>query len=245
MDKDIMNVAAWVKNAYALAFSSIVWWTGITALYLTLATLILGLPFVGGVLLVFLTPAVIAGVLREAASPRPPLKSPLVRAADVFIGALRDRDLALSVMSVATILLGAWVFLSVVAMVLGVDGLTLAGLFAHRGALAASFTAVLLLIFWGLQVGLVTTALYVLAGVVLSALKPVDALERTVALWRTHPIPIGALGLLLVLPLILAFYGEPWIRIVVATVTLIPLTLVVYISYKGLEKSLGAPGASR
>ncbi len=230
MDTDIVNVTAWVKSAYALAFSSIVWWAGITALYLTLATLVLGLPFVGGVLLVFLTPAVIAGVLKEAANPRP-ITNPMVRTADVFIGALRDRDLALSVMSVATILLGAWVFLSVVAMVLGIDGLTLSGLFAHRSAVAASFTAVLLLIFWALQVGLVTTALYVLAGVVLSALKPIDALERTLALWRAHPIPLGALGLILVLPLILAFYGEPWIRIVVAIVTLVPLTLAVYVSY--------------
>ncbi len=234
MDKDIVNVTAWVKNAYTLAFSHIVWWAGITALYLTLAALILGLPFVGGVLLVFLTPAVIAGVLKEAATPHP-IKSPLVRAADVFTGALRDRNLALPVMSVATILLGAWVFLSVVAMVLGVDGLTLSGLFAHRDTVGAGFTAVLLLAFWSLQVGLVTTVLYVLAGVVLDALKPVDALERTVALWRAHPVPIGVLGLILAFPLILAFYGEPWIRIVVATVTLVPFTLAVYVSYGTLR----------
>lgn len=230
MNTNSAHVTTWVRSAYALAFSSIVWWAGITALYLILATLVLGLPFVGGVLLVFLTPAVIAGVLKEAANPRP-ATSPLLRLADVFIGALRDRELALSVMSVATILLGAWVFLSVVAMILGIGSLTLPGLFAHRGLVGAGFTALLLLIFWGLQVGLVTTALYVLAGIVLGALKPIDALERTVALWRAHPAPLGALGLVLVLPLILAFYGEPWVRIVVAVVTLVPLTLAVYVSY--------------
>lgn len=241
MDTYNINVATWIRSAYVLALSSIAWWAGITILYIALAALILGLPFVGGVFLVFLTPAVIAGVLKEVADPRP-AKSPAARAASVFMGALRDRHLALSVMSVATILLGAWVFLSVVAMMLGIGSLTLSGLFAHRGVVAAGFTILLLLIFWGLQVGLVTTALYVLAGVVLSALTPVDALERTVSLWRAHPIPLAALGLVLVLPLILAFYGEPWIRIVVAVVTLIPLILAVYVSYGTLRPGVAVGG---
>ena len=239
-NKDLARVGPWIKNAYALTFSNLSLWTGVTILYLVLVALVSGLPFVGTVLLVFFTPVIAAGALKEAANPHP-TKTLFARATDILLGVLRDRELSLAVMSVATILLGAWVFLSVVAMLFGVDSFSLIQLFAHRSPVAGAFTAILLLIFWGLQVGLVMTALYVLAGIVLSAQKPVDALEHTIRLWRTHTTPIGVLGSLLVLPLIIASYSRPWIQTLVAIATLVPLTLAIYISYGTLPMGASKP----
>ena len=234
MDKDLSRAGAWIKNAYALAVSQPVLWIEISILYLALVALVSGLPFVGDVLLVLWTPITIAGILKEALDPHP--TKPLLRhAVNVFFGILRDRELVLPVMSAATILLGAWVFLSVIAMLFGVDSFSLVRLFAHRGLIADTFTAILLAIFWALQVGIVMTTLYVLAGIVLSTLKPTDALEQAVGLWRTHPLPIGALGGLLVLPLVLVSYCQPWVQALVTIATLVPLTLAVYISYNALR----------
>ncbi|MHB8255419.1 MAG: hypothetical protein ACYDEV_17460 [Acidiferrobacter sp.] len=230
MDKNLSYAGPWIKGAYALTATNLLLWTGITVLYLALVALVSRLPFVGGVLVVLFTPAIIAGIFKEASNPRP-TQSAFARMREIFIGALQDRELALPVMSAATILLGAWVFLSVLAMLFGVDGFSLARLFAYRTPVASVFTALLLVIFWALQAGLVMTVLYVLADIVLGAFKPVDALEHTLGLWRTRPLAISVLGGVFVLPLILASYFPPWVRALVALATLVPLTLAIYVSY--------------
>ncbi|MHB1671725.1 MAG: hypothetical protein ACYCVM_06760, partial [Acidiferrobacter sp.] len=167
MDKELSQAGPWIKGAYALATGNILLWGSTTVLYLLIAMIVSDLPFMGGVLLILFTPVVTAGVLREAAHPRTASDHPgdsLRRIRDIFVGALRDRTLALPVMSAATILLGAWVFSTVLAMICGIDGPSLGQMFAHRDLLGRLFTGVLLLLFWGLQVALVITMLYVLAA---------------------------------------------------------------------------------
>lgn len=230
MDKELSRTGTWIKGAYACAAANSLLWGGVTVLYLAMATLILDPPFVGSVLLILITPVVVAGILREAAHPEAAGGYPK-RIRNIFVGALRDPALALPVMSVATILLGAWVFLTVLAMIFGIDGLSLGQMFAHRDLPARLFTGLLLLVFWGLQVALVITMLYVLAAIVLSDARPLEALEHTLALWRGRPLALATLGAAFVLPLILAFYQGPWIRALVALVTLVPLALAVYLSY--------------
>ncbi len=237
MDKDLSQAWAWIMGAYALTAADLVLWAGITAAYLAMAAAVSDLPLAGGVLLIFLTPIVVAGVLREAAHPRAAGGGYARRARQIFVGVLRDPDLALPVMSVATILLGAWVFLTVVAMVLGVDAASLESMFAHRDLLARVFTGVLLAIFWGLEAALIMTALYVLAATVLGASRPLDALEQTFALWRRQPLTIAGLGAAFVLPLILASYFGPWIHILAAFVIFVPLTLAVYLSHESWQTS--------
>ena len=239
MDKELSQAGPWIKGAYALVAANILMWGGTTALYLLIALIVSDLPFMGGVLLILFTPVVIAGVLREAAHPAA-AGDYLKRIRDIFVGILRDRTLALPVMSAATILLGAWVFLTVLAMICGIDGPSLGQMFAHRDLLGRLFTGVLLLLFWGLQVALVVTMLYVLAAIVLGAARPVEALEYALALWSERPFGLTTLGTTFVLPLIVAFYLGPWIRTLVALVTLVPLTLAVYLSYGALKTP--APG---
>lgn len=236
MDKELPQAGPWIKGAYALVTADILLWGGATAAYLVIAMMVSYLPFVGDVLLVLFTPVVVAGILRDAARPGMAGDYPR-RVRDIFIGALRDRALALPVMSVATILLGAWVFLTVLAMIFGIDGLSLGQMFAYRDLLGRLFTGLLLLIFWGLQVALVITTLYVLAAIVLTDARPLEALENTLALWRERPLALTTLGAAFVLPLIVAFYQGPWIRALVAVVTLVPLTLAVYLSYGPLKAS--------
>lgn len=234
MDKDLSQAGPWITGAYALTTADLMLWAGTTTAYLAVAAVVSDLPLAGGVLLVLFTPVIVAGVLREAA--RPGTTGDYAhRARDIFVGILRDPELALPVMSVATILLGAWVFLTVLAMILGVDGTSLGAMFAHRDLLARVFTGVLLAIFWGLRVALIMTVLYVLAATVLGAARPLDALEQTLVLWRKQPLTIAGLGVAFVVPLILASYLGPWIRTLVALVTFIPLTLAVYLSYKSLR----------
>lgn len=233
MDKDLSQAGPWIKGAYALAIADLRLWGGVTLAYLAAAAIVSELPFVGDVLLVLFTPALVVGVLREARAR--PSGDYWRRGRDIFGGALRDPDLALPVMGVAAILLGAWVFLTVLAMIGGVDGRSLGQMFAYRGVLAGLLTGILLLVFWGLQVALVMTALYVLAAMALADARPLDALEHTLALWRARPAPIVVLGTVFVLPLILASYSGPWIHAVVALMTLVPLTLAVYLSYEPLE----------
>ncbi len=234
MDKGLLQAGAWIKGAYALVAADSLLWGGTTALYLLIAAIVLDLPFMGGVLLILFTPVVIAGVLREAAHPDVAGNSSK-RIRDIFVGALRDRALALPVMSTGTILLGAWVFLTVLAMVGGIDGRSLGLIFAHRDLLGRVFTGLLLLIFWGLQVMLAVTVLYVLAAIVLGAARPMEALEHTLALWRERPLALTTLGATFVLPLIVAFYWGPWVRALVALVTLVPLTLAVSLSYRAFK----------
>ena len=234
MDKDLSQAGPWITGAYALTTADLMLWAGTTVAYLAVAAVVSDLPLAGEVLVVLFTPVIAAGVLREAA--RPDATGDYARRArDIFVGILRDPALALPVMSVATILLGAWVSLTVLAMILGVDGASLGAMFAHRDLLARIFTGVLLAIFWGLRVALVMTALYVLAATVLGAARPLEALEQTLALWRKQPLTIASLGVAFVVPLILATYLGPWIRTLVALVTVIPLTLAVYLSYESLR----------
>ena len=234
MDKDLSQAGPWITGAYALTTADLLLWAGTTVAYLAVAAIVSDLPLAGEVLVVLFTPVIAAGVLREAA--RPDATGDYARRArDIFVGILRDPALALPVMSVATILLGAWVSLTVLAMILGVDGASLGALFAHRDLLARIFTGVLLAIFWGLRVALIMTALYVLAATVLGAARPLEALEQTLALWRKQPLTIASLGVAFVVPLILATYLGPWIRTLVALVTVIPLTLAVYLSYESLR----------
>ncbi len=236
MDKELSQAGPWIKGAYALMATDILLWGGTTALYVLMAAILSDLPFVGDVLLILVTPAIIAGVLREAAHPGRARDYPR-RVRDIFVGAFRDRDLALPVMSVATVLLGAWVFLTVVAMICGIDGLSLGQMFAYRDVLGRLFTGLLLLVFWGLQAALVMTMLYVLAALVLGDARPLEALEHALALWRARPLGLAALGAVFVLPLIVASYAAPWIHTLVALVTLVPLTLAVYLSYDTLKAS--------
>lgn len=234
MDKDLSQTGPWITGAYALTTADLMLWGGTTAAYLAVAALVSGLPLAGDVLLVLFTPAIVAGVLREAAQPGT-TGHYACRARDIFVGILRDPELALPVMSIATILLGAWVFLTVLAMILGVDGGSLAAMFAHRDLLARLFTGILLAIFWGLRVALIMTALYGLAATVLAGARPLSALEQTLTLWRKHALTIAGLGAVFVVPLILASYLAPWVRMLVALVTFIPLTLAVFLSYESLR----------
>lgn len=235
MDEGLSAAKLWIKGGYALTVAEWELWAAISALYLLLAVALTHLPFVGDVLLVLWTPTVIAGVLKEASHPRPTLGL-LIRARDVFVGALRDHNLALPVMSVATVLLGASVFLSLIAMIFGVGGFSLAQLFTHRGPTGSLFTAILLLIFWGLRVSLTMTALYVLAAIVLGSLSPLKALERTLDLWQAETLVIATLGAVFVLPLILASYASPWVYFGVLLITSVPLTLAVYGSYDAFTR---------
>lgn len=234
MDKDLSRAGPWITGAYALTAADLGLWVGTTAAYLSVAAVVSDLPLAGEVLLVLFTPAIVAGILREAARPGA-VGHYGRRARNVFVGILRDPGLALPVMSVATILLGAWVFLTVLAMILGVDGASLGAMFAHRDLLARIFTGLLLAFFWGLRVALIMTALYVLAATVRGGARPVDALEQTLALWRQQPLTIASLGVVFVAPLTVASYLGPWIYGLVALVTFIPLTLAVYLSYESLS----------
>ncbi len=242
MNKDVSQALTGIARAYGLMAADAVFWSGVTVLYLGWAAILLRLPFVGEVLLVLVTPAAAAGVLREADTPRPG-RPFWPRAGQVLVGALRDHDLALPVMSVATIALGAWVFVTVLAMILGIDGLTLSGIFAYRTPVARLFTGLLLLLFWATETGLVMTALYVLAGIVRGGLRPVAALEYALDRWREQPVLIALQGALLVLPLILAFYAGAWLSAAVAFATLIPLNLAVSVCHGGL-KGTAAPSRS-
>lgn len=236
----LAHAGPWIAGAYMRTLSDIGLWAAITALYLLLIKLFSHLPFAGVVLLVWVSPVIAAGAFGEAAGHNQ-TKSLSRRLIDVFFGVLGDRSLALPVMSVATVLLGAWVFLRVIAMIFGVDGVSLSQLFTHRDLVASAFTGILLLIFWTLQVGLVMTALYVVAGIMLSKLAALDALERTFTLLRHHPLPIALTGGLMVLPLVLGFYGPSWVWELIVIAVLAPLTLTVYLSYNAMIDTAPSP----
>ncbi|HUW99192.1 MAG TPA: hypothetical protein VMV40_10230 [Acidiferrobacter sp.] len=234
MDRDFVRAGDWIGKAYVLAASRPLLWIGVSALYLALVALLQGLPLAGDVLIILWTPITIASVFKAVSDPRP-TELPLARVLRAFWGVSRDRELRFPVIRAATVFLGAWVFLSVLAMLLRVDSLSFAGLFGHRSLAASALIAALLVSFWSLQIAVILTAFYVLAGIVLAALKPLDALERAADLWRDHPTAICTLGGVFILPLIIAFYFQPWIRGLVGIVTLMPLTLAVYISYGALR----------
>ncbi len=232
MDRGLSGSGPWIREAYTLTGADFSLWLRLTVFYVIFAALVSQLPLAGDVLLIVLTPAIIAGAFRESAQPS--AKTPTLRLRNVCFGALRDPALRLPVLSVATILLGAWVFVTVLAMVFGIDSYALGPLFAHRTLAANLFAGLLLILFWALEIGLIMTTLYVLAAIVLSALQPMEALERTLALWRDHPFVLAGPGGLMVLPLILSFYFPSWVRAVVALVTLAPLVLAVFASYTRL-----------
>lgn len=243
MDDRLAGAKPWIKGGYVLTVADLELWASVSALYVLLSVAVAHLPFVGDLILVLYTPAVIAGVLKEASHPHPTIGL-LGRIRDVFVGPLRDHKLALPVMSVATVLLGASVLLSLIALIFGVEGFSLAQLFAHRGPTGSLFTGILLLIFWGLHISLMMTALYVLAAVVLGSLGPVKAFEQTLGLWRGKALVIATLGTVFVLPLILASYSYPWVYFAVLLATSIPLILAVYGSYDAFARSPRRPASA-
>jgi len=230
MNDSPVSAGPWIREAYALAASDLLFWGITSTCYVALGTLALRIPFIGHVLLIFLTPLVIAGALKEAQKPQPE-QGLMRRLRHVVSGVLRDHNLALSVMIIATVDLGAWVFLTVLALLFGVDSSSLAQLFAMKSLGPALFSGVLLLLFWCLQIALSLTTLYILAAITLSGLKPLDALEYAVGVWRKAPLLLTGFGAAFVLPLILASYSYAWLPVLIAQLTLIPLTLAIYVSY--------------
>ncbi|MHB1566184.1 MAG: hypothetical protein ACYCXG_05655 [Acidiferrobacter sp.] len=229
MDKIDTRFGEWLRDGYTQTRQDLPFWAAAAALYVVGGALLMRLAFVGPVLLVFYSPVVAAGVLRAAPAVR---ATPLTA---LFWGALRTPILALPVMIAATVILGAWVFLTVVGMLLGVDGPSLAGLFTGHSDAGRAAIAVALAAFWALRTGLVVSALYLLAGIVSDHLAPLDALEQTATLWSRQPGTVSALALCLVLPMVVAAYLPGLAFAAIVFVLAIPSLLATGASYRALR----------
>lgn len=235
MDRTSGYCWEWIRAGYAQTTHDLRFWATATLFYLAGSAVFMRLAFVGPILLVFYSPVVVAGVLRAAPAVR---RTPLTA---LFWGALRAPARARPVMIAATVILGAWAFLTIVGMLLGVGGPSLTGLFIGHSGGGRAAIAVALIILWALRAALVVSAIYLLAGIVGDRLTPVDALEQTATFWSRQPAAISALAGCLVLPMVVAAYLPGMMFAAVVFVLGAPSLLATAASHRALRAAPTLP----
>jgi hypothetical protein len=241
----------WIGCGWRLFAKARTGWLGMALIYLVLAMVFEQIPFIGYLLLVLLTPMLVAGAIQFTAaldgdtdardlSPEhlgwaDKLKAFFGRATKQLLQIFNDPETMLSVMVVATLTLGAAVIVQILAQLLKVGGAALPALAAGSVGPQIWLPALVsLLVVSLLKLVLALIMLYAVHLVVLKQQSPLAALEHAANACLGNPMPVGGLALALVVPLIVASTIGSIGEFVIGLLVLPVLVTSAYCSYKDL-----------
>lgn len=227
-------------------------WLAMATVYVALAGALQIIPFIGYLVMVLLTPLMLAGALLTAhewetdmradattvvaSEWRERLMQRLSDAVAKLFRVFTDSDRALAAMVVATFTLGAVVLLQIVAQLLRVGGAALPAMAAGSVSASVWLPALLSLIFvWLLKLLLILLATLAVALVVFRRDAPLHAMETAARICASQAASLALLALALLVPIVLVAYISVPVAYLVALVTLPLYVLALQFTFKTLH----------
>lgn len=223
-------------------------WLAMAIVYVALAGALQIIPFIGYLVMVLLTPLMLAGAFlsaREwetgaATAPaadawRERLMQRLSDAVAKLFRVFGESEQALAVMVIATFTLGAIVLLQIVAQLLRVGGAALPA--AAAGSVSASVwvPALLSLIFiWAIKLFLILLATLAVQLAIFRRNAPLHAMESAARLCASHAMSLLLLVLALLVPIVLVAYLSVPIAYLAALIALPLYVLAMHFTFKTL-----------
>ncbi|MHB1528359.1 MAG: hypothetical protein ACYDDA_02405 [Acidiferrobacteraceae bacterium] len=240
----------WVAGGWVLFSRDRALWFGMALVYLAIAVVLNEIPFIGYLLIVWITPLFAAGALATAKD----LESRDVHAPTFPGGALRDSlrrafgssvaalfqtfwqpEKTLAVMITGTMALGGAVVLQILGELFGIGAPTIPAMITSGVGFVIWGPAVLgLVVIWALRLALILVTLYTVHLVVLDNQMSLPAIEHSVYALGRHAVPVALFGTVFLVPMLASRYlGLPGTLLV--NTLMLPLFLTsLYESHKDL-----------
>ena len=213
----------------------------IMALIYLATTFILDLvPFIGHLLVVLLTPVVIAStflVCESLVAGETPdrylnlrqIVPAAIHSAKQLALVYYDQEKMLAVMIISTLALGVVVIIEILALLLHVGGAALPAFASGSVGIDIWFPALLsLFIVWSLRIVLIWIVLYALYLVTLRHQPPLTAIENSLKAASVNASLLGVMSVIFLLPLIIATFLPFYVLLIVGVIMLPLLMSTVY-----------------
>jgi len=249
----IAQAGTWIACGWRLIHEHKALWFRMTALYLVLAFLLKLIPFMGDLLLILITPMLLASVVWGRAHEHRANELPatgrastwseawLVRPARELSLIFSRTDKAFPSVLLGIITLGLAMLVKIAGDLL-VGGSMVSGLTAARLDVPQITTVLGMLVVAGLYLVLAMALFYSVPLTVLANRQPLTAVSESFSLCRRHALPLAALAapFFVVYLLIVAGFAisPPWGYVLIATVGWLALPIFVasvYCSYLTLH----------
>ncbi len=240
----------WVAGGWALFNRDRALWFGMALVYLAIAIMLDEIPFIGYLLIVWITPLFAAGALvtakdletRDVHMPMPPreaLRDSLRRACGSSVAALFQTfwqpEKTLAVMITGTMALGGAVVIQVLGELFGVGSPTIPAMITSGVGFVTWAPAVFsLVVIWALRLALILVTLSAVHLVVLDDQMSLPAIEHSTRALGRHAAPVALFGTVFLVPMLMSRHlGLP--GAVLVNVLMLPLFLTsLYESHKEL-----------
>lgn len=254
---DVRRGGSWVTGGWRVVKKDMGLWTGMGLIFMLIVIALKLIPFIGLLLLVLLSPMLLAGAMQTAGNidqgvyVRPAVSAPglgqlpqcmiagLQHAARRLFGAFADEDKVLPLMVISTLTLGTVVIINILAVLLKIDGSAMNAMFAGsvgpRIWVPALIGWLLVLV---LQMILAMGVLYAVPLILFRRDPPLIAIEKSFIACKHNMVAVGVfvLPFLLVSMLISAlFFTLPFPRDYLAMLILGWLTVPFFTT--GLYRS--------
>ena len=223
-------------------------WLAMATVYVALAGALQIVPFIGYLVMVLLTPLMLAGALLTAQEWETNAANTVVasewherlmqRLSDAVAKLFRvftDSDRALTAMVISTFTLGAVVLLQIIAQLLRVGGAALPAMAAGSVSASVWLPALLSLIFiWVVKLFLILLATLAVQLAVFRRDAPLHAMETAARICASQPASLALLALALLVPIVLVAYISVPIAYLVALAALPLYVLAMHFTFKTL-----------
>ena len=211
---DIQRGWSWAIGGWRVVRQDIGLWAGMGLIFMSIAIVLKLIPFIGLLLLVLLSPMLLAGAMQTASHidqgmrvmPAPTDSGPqqlpqrmlawLQRATGRLFSAFTDEDKALPLMVISTLTLGTVVIINILAVLLKIDGSAmgamLAGSIGPRIWVPALIGWLLVLM---LQLVLAMGALYAVPLILFRRELPLNAIAKSFSACKQNLVAVGVFGL--------------------------------------------------
>lgn len=223
-------------------------WLAMATVYVALAGALQIIPFIGYLVMVLLTPLMLAGAAltaheweTDAADNavanewRERLMQRLSDAVAKLFRVFTDSERALTAMVIATLILGAVVLLQILAQLLRVGGAALPAMAAGSVGASVWLPALLSLIFiWIVKLFLILLATLAVQHAVFRRDAPLHAMETAARICASQAASLALLALALLVPIVVVAYVSVPVAYLVALVTLPLYVLAMHFTFKTL-----------
>lgn len=250
----------WIACGRKLVLQQPPLWYGMAALYMVLGFLLTLIPFLGHLLLILITPMLLAGVIWGRAHPEPAPPAPaaatpaqallqawVAQPAQELLRIFSQEDRLFGAVLLGIVTLGLVMAVKIVGYLL-IGGSMISGLAAGQSASTQLATLAGMLLVAGLSVLLGMGLLYSVPLTVLGGRQPLDAVAESFRACRAHARTLLALVapfFLVYVVVLVAFANYPWIGTLLTVglgLPTLPLFVAaVYCSYLTLFPA-GVPG---
>ena len=198
---------SWISGGWDLLRKDWMLWGGMTFIYMLIALALKMIPFIGVLILILISPTMLAGVLHGAhdleaqargASGRSArgARGHLHRAIRQLFGGFTLESELLPVMVISTLTLSAAVVIEILAQLLKVGGPALPAMLAGSVGPAIWLPALIsLLIILVLQVALIMAIFYAVPLVLFKKEYPLSAIEKSFSACMHNALPLVVFGL--------------------------------------------------